>query len=79
MFEQLELLIVIKWSEGEFESSVMPVKVKVFWSVIMVLLVLYPTIKFGLPALNHHRHPKQTCSKQISASSSSVAASSKNL
>jgi len=75
----LELLIVIKWSEGEFESSVMPVKVKIFWSVIMVLLVLYPTIKFGLPALKHHRHPKQTCSKPISASSSSVAASSKNL
>ncbi|KNZ45976.1 uncharacterized protein VP01_764g2 [Puccinia sorghi] len=50
MFEQLELLIVIKWSEGEFESSVMPVKVKVFWSVIMVLLVLYPTI--NKPVLN---------------------------
>ncbi|PLW20814.1 hypothetical protein PCANC_06801 [Puccinia coronata f. sp. avenae] len=80
----LELLIVIKWSKGEFERSVMPVKVKLFWSVITVLLLLYPTVKFAVPALNHQSHPKQSSSssscshkEHLSVASSKKRASSR--
>ncbi|WAQ82502.1 hypothetical protein PtA15_2A819 [Puccinia triticina] len=64
----LELLIVIKWSKGEFEESVMPVKVKIFWSLILILLVLYPAIKFGLPTLKHNHLKHPSSSKKASRS-----------
>jgi len=45
----LELLCVIKWSTGEFPDPA-PLSVKVFWTVFLSLLVLYPSVKFGYPA-----------------------------
>ncbi|KAH9462203.1 hypothetical protein MJO28_003007 [Puccinia striiformis f. sp. tritici] len=63
----LELLIVIKWSKGEFESSFMPVKVKIFWSITLSLLILYPAIKFGLPTLKSYNQSKLASNSTSSA------------
>lgn len=43
-----ELLVIIKWSRGQFPEP-MPGHIKVFLGTISVLLVVYPTVKFGVP------------------------------
>ncbi|MBW0512674.1 hypothetical protein O181_052389 [Austropuccinia psidii MF-1] len=50
----LELLIVVKWSKGEFPTP-MPIKVKIFWSIALFGLILYPTLKFAIPSWRNRR------------------------
>lgn len=54
---KLELLIIVKWSKGQFPEP-MPSRVKAFWRVAIALLVLYPTIKFGIPAWKSRQRKK---------------------
>ncbi|KAI0079487.1 PSS-domain-containing protein [Panus rudis PR-1116 ss-1] len=44
-----ELLAIVKWSKGQFPEP-LPTKVKWAWIVGAVLLVLYPTVRFGIPS-----------------------------
>ena len=39
-----ELLVIVKWSKGQFENP-LPPAVKWGWSIGGVLLVLYPTVQ----------------------------------
>jgi len=42
-----ELLIIRKWSKGMFQPF--PLHVRWFLSILSILLVLYPLVKFGIP------------------------------
>lgn len=44
-----ELLVIVKWSKGMFPEP-MPKNIKIFLSTIATLLIVYPTVKFGVPA-----------------------------
>jgi len=45
-----ELLIIVKWSEGQFTEPT-PTAVRVCWGIGGTLLVLYPTVQFGIPSV----------------------------
>ncbi|OSC97491.1 PSS-domain-containing protein [Trametes coccinea BRFM310] len=53
-----ELLVIAKWSQGQFPEP-LPTRVRWAWAIGAFLLVLYPTVRFGLPAarryLRHHQ------------------------
>ncbi|KAL1950514.1 hypothetical protein VTO73DRAFT_5638 [Trametes versicolor] len=53
-----ELLVIAKWSQGQFPEP-LPTRVRWAWSIGAFLLVLYPTVRFGVPAarryLRHHQ------------------------
>jgi len=58
-----ELLAITKWSKGQF-SAPLPTSVKWAWLVGACLLVLYPTVQFGIPSARRYlrraqRNPKQ--------------------
>ncbi|EGG06966.1 uncharacterized protein MELLADRAFT_35829, partial [Melampsora larici-populina 98AG31] len=53
----LESLIIVKWSKGEFPEP-MPKPVKLFWTLAITLLILYPTIKFAIPAWRNRQRKK---------------------
>ncbi|KAI0772261.1 phosphatidyl serine synthase-domain-containing protein [Irpex lacteus] len=48
-----ELLAITKWSRGQFPEP-LPKKVKYAWSLGATLLVLYPTIAFGIPSIRRY-------------------------
>ncbi|KAL0961514.1 hypothetical protein HGRIS_006455 [Hohenbuehelia grisea] len=54
-----ELLVIMKWSKGQFTEP-FPAKVKWGWTVGAALLVLYPTVQFGVPTVRRYvrRHRK---------------------
>ncbi|KAF7314787.1 Phosphatidylserine synthase 2 [Mycena kentingensis (nom. inval.)] len=45
-----ELLVIVKWSQGQFPEPTPPA-VRVGWAVGVVLLVGYPVVRFGVPKL----------------------------
>ncbi|EIN12808.1 PSS-domain-containing protein [Punctularia strigosozonata HHB-11173 SS5] len=55
-----ELLVIIKWSQGQFPEP-FPTEVKWAWAVGVFLLSLYPTLRFGVPSARRYlrRHGKQ--------------------
>lgn len=52
-----ELLVIKKWSQGQFPEP-LPKKVKWGWAFGAALLVLYPTLKFGVPTLRRYADRK---------------------
>ncbi|KAJ6508243.1 phosphatidyl serine synthase-domain-containing protein [Mycena sanguinolenta] len=44
-----ELLVIFKWSKGQFPAP-LPKAVKVGWGVGAAMLVMYPVYQFGIPA-----------------------------
>lgn len=46
----VELLCIYKWSADEFPAPA-PRHIKISWAIFATLLVVYPAIRFGLPAL----------------------------
>ncbi|KAH6912651.1 phosphatidylserine synthase 2 [Coprinopsis sp. MPI-PUGE-AT-0042] len=44
-----ELLVITKWSQGQF-SEPLPSTVKWGWAMAALILTLYPTIQFGIPS-----------------------------
>ncbi|RXW25340.1 hypothetical protein EST38_g472 [Candolleomyces aberdarensis] len=48
-----ELLVITKWSKGQFPEP-LPPAVKWGWSVAAVLVVLYPAVQFGLPSARRY-------------------------
>ncbi|KAJ7274063.1 phosphatidyl serine synthase-domain-containing protein [Mycena rebaudengoi] len=54
-----EILVIVKWSKGQFPEP-LPTKVKWGWGIALVLLVLYPTVQFGIPKARKYarRHKK---------------------
>jgi len=48
-----ELLVITKWSRGQFTAP-LPARVKWAWSIGAFLLVLYPTLQFGVPATRRY-------------------------
>jgi len=48
-----ELLAILKWGKGQFPEP-FPTSVKWAWAVGALLLVLYPTVQFGLPSARNH-------------------------
>ncbi|KAF7985963.1 hypothetical protein HWV62_43920 [Athelia sp. TMB] len=48
-----ELLVIVKWSQGQFPEP-MPAWVKWSWAVGAILLVGYPTVKFGVPSARRY-------------------------
>ncbi|KAI0059613.1 PSS-domain-containing protein [Artomyces pyxidatus] len=58
-----ELLVIVKWSQGQFPEP-LPTAVRYSWTVGAALLVLYPTVRFGVPSARrylrrHSRKPKR--------------------
>lgn len=43
-----ELLVITKWSQGQFTEP-LPTKVRWGWAIGVTLLVLYPVVQFGIP------------------------------
>ncbi|TFK27595.1 phosphatidylserine synthase 2 [Coprinopsis marcescibilis] len=59
-----ELLVITKWSKGQF-SEPLPTRVKWGWAVAATLLVLYPMVQFGIPSArrylrNHNKKAKSS-------------------
>jgi len=48
-----ELLVIMKWSKGQFPEP-LPLRVKWSWGFGALLLVLYPTIRFGVPSARRY-------------------------
>jgi len=48
-----ELLVITKWSKGQFLSP-LPSKVKWGWAIGATLLILYPTVQFGVPSARRY-------------------------
>ncbi|KAF6747863.1 phosphatidyl serine synthase-domain-containing protein [Ephemerocybe angulata] len=57
-----EVLVITKWSRGQFPEP-LPSKVKWGWSFAAVLLILYPTVQFGLPAARRYLRKQARKSK----------------
>lgn len=57
-----ELLVITKWGQGQFPEP-LPSRVKWGWSFGAVLLVLYPTVQFGLPAARRYLRRNRRKSK----------------
>ncbi|KAF8956530.1 phosphatidylserine synthase 2 [Flammula alnicola] len=55
-----ELLVITKWSKGQFPAP-LPSKVKWGWAIGAILLVLYPTFQFGIPSARRYiqKHQKK--------------------
>ncbi|KJA23276.1 hypothetical protein HYPSUDRAFT_40085 [Hypholoma sublateritium FD-334 SS-4] len=55
-----ELLVITKWSKGQFAAPFPPM-VKAGWALGLTLLVLYPTVQFGIPNARRYirRHQKK--------------------
>ncbi|GJE91595.1 PSS domain-containing protein [Phanerochaete sordida] len=48
-----ELLAIAKWSKGQFPEP-LPARVKAAWAIGAALLVLYPTVRFGVPSIRRY-------------------------
>jgi phosphatidylserine synthase 2 len=48
-----ELLVIIKWSKGQFPEP-LPNRIKWAWGIGGTLLVLYPTVRFGIPGARRY-------------------------
>jgi len=48
-----EMLVIIKWSQGQFPEP-LPNHVKWAWGLGGALLVLYPTVRFGIPSARRY-------------------------
>jgi len=57
-----ELLVIFKWSQGQFKEP-MPQWVKYAWAVGGALLVLYPTVKFGVPSARRYIRKNKRAAK----------------
>ncbi|KAJ7578152.1 phosphatidyl serine synthase-domain-containing protein [Mycena floridula] len=59
-----EILVIKKWSKGQFPVPT-PRAVKWGWFIGVVLLVLYPTVQFGVPSARRYirRHQRKGRSK----------------
>ncbi|TFK34762.1 phosphatidylserine synthase 2 [Crucibulum laeve] len=59
-----EFLVITKWSQGQFPEP-LPKPVKWGWTIGSALLVLYPTVQFGIPSARRYirRHQKKYKSK----------------
>jgi len=53
-----EILVIRKWSKGQFPNPV-PLTVKWCWAIGTTLLVLYPTIQFGIPSARKYIRNQQ--------------------
>ena len=59
-----ELLVITKWSKGQFPAP-LPKRVKLAWAVGAGLLVLYPTVRvrsFHIPPLDPSSPTTAVCS-----------------
>jgi phosphatidylserine synthase 2 len=56
-----EILVITKWSKGQFPEP-LPNKVKWGWTIGTTLLILYPIVQFGIPSVRRYIR-KQTRSK----------------
>jgi len=56
-----ELLTIMKWSKGQFTEP-FPRSVKWGWGIGVTMLVVYPTVQFGIPNARRYlrRHQKST-------------------
>jgi len=54
-----ELLVIIKWSRGQFPEP-LPTRVKWAWAIGVILLVLYPTVRFGIPSIRRYNKKKES-------------------
>ncbi|KAH9924343.1 phosphatidylserine synthase 2 [Epithele typhae] len=61
-----ELLVIAKWSQGQF-SEPFPTSVRYAWAAGATLLVLYPTVFFGLPAARRYLRRGQRNAKRKSS------------
>ncbi|EJF63275.1 phosphatidylserine synthase 2 [Dichomitus squalens LYAD-421 SS1] len=61
-----ELLAITKWSQGQFPEP-LPRTVRWAWTIGAGLLVLYPTVRFGIPAARRYLRRQQHNSKPKSA------------
>jgi phosphatidylserine synthase 2 len=62
-----ELLVIIKWSQGQFPEP-LPGYVKWAWSIGGTLLVLYPTVRFGIPSARKYiRKNKKKSNSKVKA------------
>ncbi|KAF9013052.1 phosphatidylserine synthase 2 [Cyathus striatus] len=48
-----EFLVITKWSKGQFPEP-LPVRVRWGWTIAAILLVLYPTVQFGIPSARRY-------------------------
>ncbi|KAG5634957.1 hypothetical protein H0H81_000218, partial [Sphagnurus paluster] len=48
-----ELLVIKKWSKGQFTDP-FPKAVKVGWTVGVTLIILYPIVQFGVPSARRY-------------------------
>ncbi|KAG1764764.1 phosphatidyl serine synthase-domain-containing protein, partial [Suillus placidus] len=53
-----ELLVITKWSKGQF-TELLPLYVRWAWMIGGILLVLYPAIRFGVPSVRKYVRKKQ--------------------
>ena len=51
----LELLCIVKWSQGELTEP-MPRRIKIAWAIFLAGLVVYPIKTFGLRWKRHKRN-----------------------
>ncbi|KAI0754781.1 phosphatidylserine synthase 2 [Daedaleopsis nitida] len=61
-----ELLAITKWSQGQFPEP-LPMTVRWAWTIGASLLVLYPTVRFGLPAARRYLRQQQRNAKAKNA------------
>ncbi|KAG8886587.1 hypothetical protein FRB97_000006 [Tulasnella sp. 331] len=59
-----ELLIIVKWSRGLYPAPT-PTHVKVGWTIGSMLLVGYPTLKFGVPSARRYLRRRGRKEKKI--------------
>jgi len=59
-----ELLVIIKFSAGQFDQP-FPTIVKRAWALGGSLLVLYPFVKFGLPKLRHLARRRPSAERKV--------------
>jgi len=53
-----ELLVITKWSQGQFPEP-FPITVKWGWAIGATLLVLYPIVQFGIPSARKYIRKQQ--------------------
>ncbi|KAI0769105.1 phosphatidylserine synthase 2 [Trametes elegans] len=61
-----ELLVITKWGQGQFPEP-LPTSVRWAWAIGAFLLVLYPTVRFGLPAARRYLRQHDRSAKSKSA------------
>ncbi|KIL00211.1 hypothetical protein PAXRUDRAFT_821916 [Paxillus rubicundulus Ve08.2h10] len=59
-----ELLVIAKWSRGQFDVA-LPRHIRWAWTIGGTLLVLYPAVRFGVPSARRYvrRHTRQSKAK----------------